>query len=63
MSGRNPQITIADQIDAWLPQTQCAQCGYPRCRAYAEAVARGAADINQCPPGDEATIQALAALR
>jgi len=22
-----------------LPQTQCAQCGYPGCRPYAEAIA------------------------
>lgn len=56
-----PTITV-DQIDAWLPQTQCTQCGYPRCRAYAEALARGEADINQCPPGDGVTIQGLAAL-
>ncbi len=55
--------TLADRIDAWLPQTQCTQCGYPRCRAYAEAVACGAADINQCPPGGEATITALALLQ
>jgi electron transport complex protein RnfB len=49
-------------IDAWLPQTQCTRCGYPRCRAYAEAIARGEADINQCPPGGDATIGALARL-
>lgn len=51
-----------EQIDAWLPQTQCTRCGYPRCRAYAEAVATGAAGINQCPPGGDATIAALAQL-
>ncbi|MDP2706694.1 MAG: (Fe-S)-binding protein, partial [Burkholderiales bacterium] len=45
-------VTI-DQIDAWLPQTQCTQCGYPCCRAYAEALAAGSADINQCPPGGD----------
>lgn len=54
-------VTI-DQIDAWLPQTQCTQCGYPRCRAYAEALADGAAGIDQCPPGGDVTSQALAAL-
>ncbi|GAB4510274.1 MAG: electron transport complex subunit RsxB [Sulfuricaulis sp.] len=54
-------ITI-DQIDAWLPQTQCTQCGFPRCRAYAEALADGAAGIDQCPPGGNITIHALAAL-
>jgi len=51
-----------EQIDACLPQTQCTQCGYPCCRAYAEAIAQGNAGINQCPPGDAATIQALATL-
>ncbi len=54
-------VTV-NQIDAWLPQTQCAQCGYPRCRAYAEALANGAAGIDQCPPGGDITIHALAAL-
>ena len=53
---------IVDQIDAILPQTQCAQCGYPGCRPYAEAIASGEADINQCPPGGEAGIRALAEL-
>jgi electron transport complex protein RnfB len=43
--------TLADQIEDLLPQTQCTKCGYPACRPYAEAIARGEADINQCPPG------------
>jgi H+/Na+-translocating ferredoxin:NAD+ oxidoreductase subunit B len=62
MSTRAQRDPTVEQIDARLPQTQCTQCGYPRCRAYAEAVARGDADINQCPPGNEGTIQALATL-
>jgi electron transport complex protein RnfB len=53
---------VVDQIEAILPQTQCAQCGYPGCRPYAEAIAGGDADINQCPPGGEAGIRALADL-
>jgi electron transport complex protein RnfB len=53
---------LTDLIDARLPQTQCARCGYPRCLAYAEAVACGEADINQCPPGGAETIAALADL-
>jgi electron transport complex protein RnfB len=53
---------VVDQIDALLPQTQCGQCTYPGCRPYAEAIAGGAADINQCPPGGEVTILALADL-
>lgn len=53
---------LVEQIDARLPQTQCAQCRYPGCRPYAEAIARGEADIDRCPPGGEATVRALAAL-
>lgn len=49
-------------IDEWLPQTQCTQCSYPRCLDYAEAIANGEADINQCPPGGDTTIRGLAAL-
>lgn len=52
---------VVDAIDALLPQTQCAQCGYPGCRPYARAVAQGAA-IDLCPPGGEATQRALARL-
>ena len=52
---------LIDAIDALLPQTQCAQCGYPGCRPYAEAVAGGAA-IDLCPPGGNATFEALGSL-
>ena len=52
----------ASAIDALLPQTQCTRCGYPTCRDYAGAIASGAADINQCPPGGTETIVALASL-
>jgi len=54
--------TLAEQIDALLPQTQCTRCGYQGCRPYAEAIAQGAADINQCPPGGAAGIVKLADL-
>ena len=53
---------VVDQIDSLLPQTQCGQCTYPGCRPYAEAIAADQAEINQCPPGGEATIIALADL-
>ncbi len=53
---------LVDKIDAILPQTQCGQCGYPGCRPYAQAIAGEGADINQCPPGGETTIKALADL-
>jgi electron transport complex protein RnfB len=51
-----------EQIDALLPQTQCAKCGYPGCRPYAEAIARGEAEINGCPPGGATALRNLAAL-
>jgi electron transport complex protein RnfB len=51
---------LARRLDALLPQTQCTQCGYAGCRPYAEAMAAGDADLNQCPPGGDATIAALA---
>lgn len=53
---------LVDKIDALLPQTQCGQCTFPGCRPYATAIAKGEADINQCPPGGETTILALADL-
>lgn len=53
---------LAQKLDSALPQTQCTRCGYPNCQAYAQALARGAAEINQCPPGGDTTIRALANL-
>jgi H+/Na+-translocating ferredoxin:NAD+ oxidoreductase subunit B len=55
-------MVSAHDIDALLPQTQCTRCGYSGCRPYAEAIAAGLAEINQCPPGGAATIGALSAL-
>ena len=52
---------MIDRGDALLPQTPCGQCRFPGCRPYAEALAKGTAEINQCPPGGAALIQALAA--
>ncbi|MCC5793897.1 MAG: RnfABCDGE type electron transport complex subunit B [Chromatiales bacterium] len=51
-----------DAVCALLPQIQCAQCGYPGCRPYAEAIVRELAPLNLCPPGGEQTTQALARL-
>jgi len=53
---------LAERINALLPQTQCGQCLYPGCRPYAEAIARGEADIDRCPPGGIATVRAVARL-
>jgi electron transport complex protein RnfB len=53
---------LTERIDALLPQTQCTRCGYPTCRAYADAIATGETDINHCPPGGADGVAALAAL-
>ncbi|HSD37728.1 MAG TPA: electron transport complex subunit RsxB [Rhodocyclaceae bacterium] len=53
---------LVTRIDAVLPQTQCTKCGYTGCKPYANAIASGEADINQCPPGGDAGIHKLARL-
>ncbi len=53
---------LVEQVNDLLPQTQCAQCGYPGCRPYAAAVVDGTAAINLCPPGGEETLRRLADL-
>jgi Na+-translocating ferredoxin:NAD+ oxidoreductase subunit B len=56
------QQGLSERIDALLPQTQCGRCTFEGCKPYAGAIARGEADINQCPPGGEHTVHALAQL-
>ena len=51
-----------EAIQKVLPQTQCGQCGFAGCRPYAEALARGEAAADQCPPGGDAGARALARL-
>ncbi len=54
--------TLADRIEDVLPQTQCTKCGFDGCRPYAQAIADGAAEINQCPPGGLEGIARLSAV-
>ena len=53
---------LAARLHAALPQTQCTRCGYPDCAGYAQAIAAGEAEINQCPPGGAEGIARLSAL-
>jgi len=55
-----PNAKLAERLDAALPQTQCTQCAFPHCRAYAEAIADGRADIDRCAPGGATTVRLLA---
>jgi len=53
---------LVEQVNAILPQTQCAQCGFPGCRPYASAIVDDRAAINLCPPGGDETVRRLAEL-
>ena len=53
---------LVEQVNELLPQTQCAQCGYPGCRPYARAIVGDGAAINLCPPGGDDTVRRLAEL-
>ena len=59
---RQSEDSPVDRINALLPQTQCAQCGFPGCRPYAQAIVNNEAGIDQCAPGGDSTVTALAAL-
>lgn len=56
------EVSLVDEINEVLPQTQCGQCGFAGCRPYAEAIVNDGVPINQCPPGGQAGIKALAEL-
>jgi electron transport complex protein RnfB len=51
---------VVERVERLLPRIQCAQCGFPGCRPYAEAIVNGQAEINRCPPGGPETVAALA---
>jgi len=55
-------VSLVEQLNQALPQTQCTRCGYPDCQRYAEAMAIGEAGINQCPPGGTEGVARLAAI-
>jgi len=52
-------MSLVDELDALLPQTQCGECGYPGCLPYAQALATQQAQINRCPPGGVETLKQL----
>jgi Na+-translocating ferredoxin:NAD+ oxidoreductase subunit B len=53
---------LIDAVNRALPQTQCGRCTFAGCKPYATALIDGRADINQCPPGGNATARVLANL-
>ena len=58
---RETADAVVQAIEAELPQSQCAQCGYPGCRPYAEAVAAGER-LDLCLPGGPETATRLKTL-
>jgi electron transport complex protein RnfB len=42
-----------------LPGAGCGACGYPGCRQYAEAIAKGEAPPNKCTPGGSAVVRKI----
>ena len=59
---RGERTRLVEQIEALLPRIQCAQCGFPGCRGYAEALADRRTALNRCPPGGQETLRRLAEL-
>ena len=55
-----PLRPSAQAVDDLLPQTECRQCGFDGCAAYAQAIADGLAPINRCAPGGARGIAELA---
>ncbi|OTG81739.1 RnfABCDGE type electron transport complex subunit B [Acinetobacter sp. ANC 4648] len=56
------QISLIQQIDVLLPQTQCGLCGHrDGCLPYAKSIAEGEA-ANKCIPGGQPVADALALL-
>ena len=57
---QEPAANLIERLDRVLPQTQCGQCGFEGCLPYAEAMARGEALVDRCPPGGDAGARTLA---
>lgn len=51
-----------ERIERILPGANCGACGFPNCRALAEAVVRGQTPLLVCPAGGEATSRMIAEL-
>lgn len=52
--------SLAGELEALLPGSQCGQCGFPGCAGAAQALAKGEAPVTLCPPGGRVVVQALA---
>lgn len=55
----NPKIA---EVNEALPQANCGACGFSGCRAFAEAVVSGRAEVNGCPVGGADTANLVASI-
>lgn len=51
-----------DQLEAILPGANCGACGFPGCRALAEAIVKGEADPGSCSVGGSETAEEIAGI-
>lgn len=61
MTEQSNLLSLVEQIESVLPQTQCTQCGFNGCKPYAQAILKGET-INRCTPGGNKVIQKLSKL-
>jgi len=55
----NPKIAAVNES---LPQANCGACGFSGCRAFAEAVVSGKAEVSGCPVGGADTANQVASI-
>ncbi len=55
----NPKIA---EVNEALPQANCGACGFSGCRAFAEAVISGKAEVSGCPVGGADTAYQVASV-
>ena len=53
--------SLAAEIEALMPGSNCGQCGFAGCPRAAAAIAEGSAPVTLCPPGGKALATAIAA--
>jgi Na+-translocating ferredoxin:NAD+ oxidoreductase subunit B len=53
---------LVARLDVTLPQTQCQRCGFDACLPYAQAMAKGVAAPNRCPPGGPDGLKKLSSI-
>ncbi|GAB0057196.1 Ion-translocating oxidoreductase complex subunit B [Candidatus Magnetaquicoccaceae bacterium FCR-1] len=54
---------LVSNLESALPSTNCGNCGYPGCHAYAEALAgEEPVSIGLCSPGGTQAMEAIAAI-